>query len=212
MIDTLIDIVLTNPVMYIGFFLVILASLTNFKVWRANLSISKDMRFPLFMAGIFFVLLGIVVKSPNMLNFNALLGSSSKIKEKDIKKRIDEYFNTVETKNFNQLAPFYAEEIELFYDKSKISIYQLRKIYLDQWKNIKVDNHAIEWNSWKYQKDHYDNHIITLRLTYYTTLKTKTEEEPPQKRELEIKMDKELKIYSIKNQLNNTQVEDKKKP
>ncbi|WP_026999208.1 hypothetical protein [Eisenibacter elegans] len=191
------EIFLTNPVLYIGLLLIIAASLTNFKVMRMTFNVQKGMRMPLFMAGLVFVLIGVLIKSPALSEKIAAMGQKpKKITEKEVRTQVEAFFNKLKTRDFEQVAPLLHERLEHFYEDRNANHSTARRYWRRAWRNVKQDNYRPDWQQWTYEKDNFDNHVARITYTYYKTL-DRSNEELSETQRLELKLNPELKITSI---------------
>ncbi len=114
-----------------------------------------------------------------------------------LRKRVLNFYQTVETHDFDQLRSFYQDSLENYFGNENRSLApDLKAAYRIYWDKYTGERHEIDWDTFDYTQDEAGNHIVVFSMKYYY----RTEEAADWKNlrtTTEIRLDPDLKIYYI---------------
>ena len=104
----------------------------------------------------------------------AILSTHNTTKPADIefvKNKIKAFFQAQETHDFDNIQPYYSNEIEVYYNKTDLSLVpDLKSAQLYYWNNnAQEERHDIAWESLEYHQDEAGNHIVFVDIDYHFT-------------------------------------------
>lgn len=115
----------------------------------------------------------------------------------ELRAQLENFYKAVESHDFEQVRPFYSETLENYFgNKNRKLIPDIRAAYLYYWKRYTDEEHAINWEQMQYSQDDAGGFVVILNDIDYR-FKTEEEDWKSIQMKAEIRLDKDLKIFSI---------------
>ncbi len=116
--------------------------------------------------------------------------------EKEMKKKVEDFYKAVESHEFTKIRPFYRAQIDNYFGNLNRTLSpDIQASYKIYWEKYIAEKHEIDWDSYEYLHDENDNHIVKFGMRYY--FKTEGEDWKNLKVNTEIRFDSNFLIYYI---------------
>jgi serine/threonine protein kinase len=113
-----------------------------------------------------------------------------------VQERVKKFYEAVETQNFANIAPFYADSLQNYFNNLNRSLVpDIKTAYEIYWNQYQDERHEIDWDSFEFSQDEAGNSIVRLRMKY--NFKMKGKDWDYVKRGAEIRLNPEFKIFYI---------------
>lgn len=169
---------------------------TKIKRQRRNFLITSILLFLLVCGAAAFILLN-PLDWPELRKYAVVKKPLLVSEEPKIREKVKAFFEAVEMHNFQNIKAFYADTLETYFTFSGVSLIpDVKASYETDWKTFVEERNTINWESMKYETDEQGNHTVTLTMKYEFLIKD--QEWDFMQRTMEIKLNPDLKIFSIR--------------
>jgi len=116
-----------------------------------------------------------------------------------LKEKVKEYYEAIETRNFDAMQPFLADTLKVYFAyKNVVVANDLKNSYTKLWNTHEEEKHVINWESFQHTLEEDGTHTVRFKMDYSITpkgKKTQHSENIP----AVLKLDKNFKIFYIHN-------------
>lgn len=201
--NLVLDFINNKPLMALGIGMVLVSAISSLSFSRVRVKTNQRISLVMFLMGLVFILMDFPTeKKSNKGIVNAKSDTKDeakeqiqKYKEQEVKKVMEDFYEALARKDAESVESFFAPKVEKYLDKSNLNAYRIKKDLMIAWKKTKAETYQINWKTWKYKIDAEGNHLIQVDVQH-TTQPTQGEEFD-ETLQLEIRLNKDLKIYFL---------------
>lgn len=200
--NLVLDFINNKPLMALGIGMVLVSAISSLSFSRVRVKTNQRISLVMFLMGLVFILMDF----PTEKKSKGILSSKSdtkeeakeqiqKYKEQEVKKVMEDFYEALARKDAESVESFFAPKVEKYLDKSNLNAYRIKKDLMIAWKKTKTESYQINWQTWKYTIDAEGNHLIQVDVQH--TTQPAQGEEFDETLQLEIRLNKDLKIYFL---------------